>query len=52
MKIETSPIFELIEVVALRSKSYSYSYGAKDPHYTKTDYKQKGNPKCSQLECV
>ena len=28
MKIETSPIIELDNFVALRSKSYSFSYGA------------------------
>ena len=41
MKIETSPIFELTEHLAKRSKSYSYSYGAKDAHYTNFRSKRK-----------
>ena len=41
MKLETSPIFELTESLAKRSKSYSYSYGAKDAHYTNFHSKQK-----------
>ena len=40
MEKEISPIVELTEYLALRSKSYSYSYGAKDSHYTNFHLKQ------------
>ena len=40
MKIETSPIFELDNFVALRSKSYSFSYGVTRKTVQKS--KQKG----------
>ena len=41
MKIETSPIIELDNIVALRSKSYSFSYGATPQLTQKTVQKSK-----------
>ena len=41
MKIETSPIIELDNFVALRSKSYSFSYGATQKTVQKTTQKSK-----------
>ena len=41
MEKENSPKVEMTEYLALRSKSYSFLYGAKDPHYTNFPSKQK-----------
>ena len=57
MRIETSPMIELTELVALRSKSYRYSYakpallyGTKDQHpRDENSFETKGNSKSSHF---
>ena len=53
MKIETSPVLVLDSLIALRSKSYSFSYNSTQSAFGIQKAKQKGiqkAPKCEEYQ--